>query len=116
MNKRQLGTDYEERASEFLMGLGYEILCRNYRNKKGEIDIIAIDNNVLVFVEVKYRQNKSYGYSIEAVNTRKQMIIYRVAEGFLSYKKEYYGMPCRFDVIGFDDENINHIKNAFGGM
>ena len=74
-----------------------DLSCRNYRNKKGEIDIIAKDNNVLVFVEVKYRQNKSYGYSSEAVNTRKQMIIYRVAEGYLTYNKEYYGMPCRFD-------------------
>ena len=116
MNKRQLGTDYEERACDFLSGLGYEILCRNYRNKKGEIDIIAKDEGVLVFVEVKYRQNHSYGYSAEAVDNRKQMIIYRVAEGFLAYKKEFYGMPCRFDVIGFDDGNINHIKNAFGGM
>ena len=53
MNKRQLGTDYEERACDFLSGLGYEILCRNYRNKKGEIDIIAKDEGVLVFVEVK---------------------------------------------------------------
>lgn len=116
MNKRQLGTDYEERACKYLKSIGYEILCKNYRNKKGEIDIIAIDNDTLVFVEVKYRQSKSYGYSAEAVNTKKQMTIYRVAEGYIAYKKEYYCKPCRFDVIAFDEDRINHIKNAFGGM
>lgn len=116
MNKRQLGSDYEDRACEYLTSQGYEILDRNFRNKKGEIDIVAKDNGCIVFVEVKYRHNTSYGYSSEAVNTRKQMIIYRVAEGYLSYRKEYYGMPCRFDVIGFDDNKLNHIKNAFGGI
>ena len=116
MNKRQLGTDYEDKACEYLSKIGYEILDRNFRSRKGEIDIIARENSTIVFVEVKYRQSKAYGYSTEAVDTKKQMIIYRVAEGYLSYKKEYFGMPCRFDVIGFDDGRINHIKNAFGGM
>ena len=116
MNKRQLGNEYEEKACEYLVNMGYEILDRNFRNKKGEIDIIAKDKDYIVFIEVKYRHSKAYGYSSEAVNARKQMVIYRVAEGYLNYRKEYYGMPCRFDVIGFDDENICHIKNAFGGM
>ena len=116
MNKRQLGTDYEDMACEYLQNAGYIILERNFRSKKGEIDIIAKDKDVIVFVEVKYRQNNAYGYSAEAVNYKKQTIIYRVAEAYLAYKKEYYGMPCRFDVIGFDSDKLNHIKNAFGGM
>lgn len=116
MNKRQLGADYEDKACEYLESKGYIILDRNFRNKNGEIDIIAKDKECLVFIEVKYRQNKTYGYSTEAVNYRKQAIIYRVAENYLSYKSEYYGMPCRFDVIGFDNDNLNHIKNAFGGI
>ena len=116
MNKRKLGNDYEDKACEYLLSEGYEILDRNFRSKKGEIDIVARDKNVLVFIEVKYRRSKEYGYSAEAVNTKKQMVIYRVAEVYLAYKKEYYGMPCRFDVIGFDDKKLNHIKNAFGGI
>lgn len=116
MNKRQLGTDYEDMACKYLQNKGYIILERNFRSKKGEIDIIAKDNDVLVFVEVKYRRNNSYGYSAEAVNNKKQTVIYRVAEAYLAYRKEYYGMPCRFDVIGFDSDKLNHIKNAFGGM
>lgn len=116
MNKRRLGTDYEGKACEYLKGNGYEILCRNFRSKKGEIDIIALDNDVLVFVEVKFRQSNTYGYSSEAVNLKKQTVIYRVAEGYLSYNKQYEGMTCRFDVVGFDNGKITHIKNAFGGM
>ena len=111
MNKRQLGTDYEDIASDYLQKAGYVILERNFRSKKGEIDIIAKEKNVIVFVEVKFRQSNSYGYSAEAVNYKKQMIIYRVAEAYLAYKKEFYGMPCRFDVIGFDNNKISHIKN-----
>ena len=116
MNKRQLGTDYEDIACDYLQKAGYVILDRNFRSKKGEIDIIVKEKNVIVFVEVKFRQSNSYGYSAEAVNYKKQMIIYRVAEAYLAYKKEFYGMPCRFDVIGFDNNKISHIKNAFGGM
>ena len=93
MNKRQLGTDYEDIACDYLQKAGYVILDRNFRSKKGEIDIIAKEKNVIVFVEVKFRQSNSYGYSAEAVNYKKQMIIYRVAEAYLAYKKEFYNAP-----------------------
>lgn len=115
MNKRMLGTDYENKACEYLENEGYEILERNFRSKKGEIDIIARDGQYIVFVEVKYRYNNNFGYSVEAVDARKQMIIYKVAEGYLSYTNNAE-VPCRFDVIGFDNNKINHIKNAFGGL
>ena len=115
MNKRMLGTDYENKACEYLESEGYEILERNFRSKKGEIDIIAKDGQYIVFVEVKYRYNNAFGYSVEAVDIRKQMIIYKVAESYLNYTNNV-AVPCRFDVIGFDDNKINHIKNAFGGI
>ena len=76
MNKRQLGTDYEDIACDYLQKAGYVILDRNFRSKKGEIDIVAKDNDVIVFVEVKYRKSNSYGYSAEAVNYKKQMSLY----------------------------------------
>ena len=115
MNKRKLGNDYEDKACEYLESIGYTILERNFRSKKGEIDIIAKDKATIVFVEVKYRQSNSFGYSIEAVNLKKQSVIYKVAENYLNYIKKVE-VPCRFDVIGFDNDKINHIKNAFGGM
>lgn len=116
MNKRQLGNDYEVRACKYLEEQGYTIIRRNFRIHKGEIDIIAEDKDCLVFVEVKYRGGYGFGYSAEAVDIHKQRIIYRVAEAYITLNKKYNGKQCRFDVIAFDDENLTHIKNAFGGL
>lgn len=113
MNKREVGASYEEAAADYLEGLGYVILERNYHNHYGEIDIIAKDGKVLVAVEVKYRKNAHYGDPLEAVDFRKQK---RVSRTFFVYYalKGYENIPCRFDVIalnGFGE--IHHIKNAF---
>ena len=74
-NKRVTGADNEQRATEYLIDNGYSILERNFRNKTGEIDIIAKKDNYIVFVEVKYRSNNKYGYAVEAVNYKKQQIV-----------------------------------------
>lgn len=58
MNKKEIGKDKEEIAKNFLINLGYEWICSNFRTKSGEIDLIFKDNNILVAVEVKYRKNK----------------------------------------------------------
>ena len=115
-NKRQLGTKYEKMAAAYLKKpeLGYKLLEANYRCFFGEIDLIAKDKDTVVFCEVKYRQNGRQGNPLEAVNYRKQQIIYKCAMNYMTfiYKKE---APCRFDVIGFQGDQICHIKNAFQG-
>ncbi|MBQ2745673.1 MAG: YraN family protein [Lachnospiraceae bacterium] len=116
MNKRQLGTTYEDKACEYLEQKGYKIIERNFRAYKGEIDIIAKDGQYLVFVEVKFRAKNSFGYSAEAVGIHKQRIIYAVAENYLALHQKYRESPCRFDVIAIDNNVINHITNAFGGL
>lgn len=116
MNNRQLGNDYEISACEYLEKQGYRIVERNFRIHRGEIDIIALDDDVLVFVEVKYRRKNSFGYSAEAVGIHKQRIIYAVAENYLALHQKYRESPCRFDVIAIDNNVINHITNAFGGL
>ena len=113
VNKRATGTDNEQRATEYLIDNGYSILERNFRNKTGEIDIIAKNDNLIVFVEVKYRSSKKYGYAVEAVSYRKQQIIRQVAMYYLTTRYKSYDIPCRFDVIGIDGTDITHIKNAF---
>lgn len=113
-NTREIGTKYEELAASYLKAQGYEILKRNYRNSYGEIDIIARDHAVLVFVEVKYRGTKTYGDPLDAVDRRKQRKISRTA--FRYYVNHGYetGVPCRFDVIAlYMDGSIKQIKNAF---
>lgn len=111
-NNREIGSVYEKLAGKYLEGLGYKILEYNFLCRQGEIDIVAKDENTLVFVEVKYRKNKSMVKSVEAVNYTKQKKICKTANYYI-YKKEYSDQGCRFDVIGFDGDEITHIKEAF---
>ena len=112
MNRRETGTQYEERAAEYLIAQNYQILERNYRIRSGEIDIIARDGTVLVFIEVKYRKNDESGNPLEVVDIRKQRKIIKVARYYL-YQKKYGDVPCRFDVVGICGSHIEHIKDAF---
>ena len=72
MNKKEIGNNGENKAQEYLERIGYFIVGRNFKCKFGEIDIIAIDKNELVFVEVKTRGSKKYGEAREAVNKYKK--------------------------------------------
>lgn len=109
-NKRQIGTKYEQIAAEYLKKQGYRILQLNYRCYAGEMDIIAIDQECLVFCEVKYRY--CYHTALEAVDDRKQARISRCASCYLT-ENYITNRDCRFDVIGIEREEIIHIKNAF---
>lgn len=100
-------------AKNFLEKNGYKVLATNYKNKIGEIDIIAQINNVLVFVEVKARESLKYGHPREAVNFYKQQKIRQVATAYLMQNKLYDKINVRFDVIDILGEKITHIENAF---
>jgi putative endonuclease len=93
-----LGQIGEEMAAAFLKRAGYKILVRNYRQKCGEIDIIAEENGTLVFVEVKTRNNMSFGPPFAAVTEKKQRQISRVAQDYLARHK-LFDRPARFDVV-----------------
>lgn len=113
MNKRIIGAQYEQTACDYLKTKGYRIAERNYRCKAGEIDIIAWDGKILVFIEVKYRKNLKMGSPLEAVDKRKQTTIRRVAAYYLYEKRLSFEMPVRFDVVGILGEKIELIKDAF---
>ena len=91
-NRRAIGTEYETLACEYLTRHGYQILCRNFRCRQGEIDIIARDRDYLVFIEVKYRRDEHEGDPAEAVDYRKQKKISRVAE-YYCWKKRKLNQP-----------------------
>jgi len=119
MNKKELGQKGEEIAVQYLEDKGYEILQRNYRYGRGEIDVIAKDpqDGYTVFVEVKTRQNLDFGAPEYAINRKKQLQVKKIAELYLA-DKEIYELDCRFDVIAIvlgDGKNpdINHYENAF---
>lgn len=110
-NKKE-GAIGEFDAKSYLEKKKYKILQTNYKNKIGEIDLIAKDGEYIVFVEVKNRSSLAFGRPAEAVDERKQYKIRRVAQGYL-HEKHLYDVPCRFDVIEVLGEEINHIKDAF---
>lgn len=102
----------ENKAVKYLTDKGYEILETNYKNKLGEIDIIAKDDTRIVFVEVKARATAKYGYPREAVNEYKQRKIKMVAESYLKSKR-LLNSYIRFDVIEILAGNITHLIAAF---
>lgn len=112
MNKRAVGAAYEAKAAKHLESLGYRILERNYRCRTGEIDLVAMHEGCLVFVEVKYRQDAHAGYGAEAVTWRKRQQIVKTARWYLM-EKHVSERPCRFDVVSFLGEDIQVIQNAF---
>ncbi|MCD7841769.1 MAG: YraN family protein [Lachnospiraceae bacterium] len=113
MNKRAVGTEYEALAAAFLEKRGYRIICRNYRCRMGEIDLIARHEGYLVFIEVKYRANGRDGSALEAVDSRKQQRIIRVARWYLMERHMPEDFPVRFDVVAFDGDQIRVIRDAF---
>ncbi len=113
MNKRRVGEIYERRAEAFLEERGLRILCRNFRNRYGEIDIVARDGETTVFVEVKYRRDAGKGTPQEAVDYRKQRKICRVSDYYRMMHKMGDFSPVRFDVVAICGEEISWFRNAF---
>ena len=111
-NKRATGTKYEHIAGRFLQSKGYEIIQYNYYGPHGEIDIIALDGDYIVFLEVKYRKKGRRYSSLKAIDKKKQQRIINCACFYL-LKNNLNNVPCRFDVIGIEGNELIHIKNAF---
>lgn len=113
-NNAEKGRLGEDTACRYLQECGYTILERNWHySKNAEIDIIAKENNTLVFVEVKTRANLNYGHPFEAINSLKIQKIHKAITGYLAQSKFKY-KSYRFDgiaVIGFNNPHIEHIKN-----
>ena len=114
--RQQFGKESESLAVRYLKKNGYKILEQNYRNKLGEIDIIAKEKGVLVFVEVKARKTLFYGSPKWAVTPKKQRKISMVALYYLKSTKQTH-VKARFDVVALsltkDNPGIEIIKNAF---
>lgn len=116
MNHIDLGRFGENYAKEYLISKKYLILEKNYRNKYGEIDIIAYSEQFVVFVEVKTRKNTRFGTPVESVDYKKQKKLQLIALKYIYDKKINYIQP-RFDIIEIlireEKASLNHIKNAF---
>lgn len=113
MNKREVGSRYEESAAACLTKMGYQVLERNYRCRQGEIDLICRQGKHLVFAEVKYRADEKKGSPAEAVDMRKQGRIRRTALVYLCSRGYSEETPCRFDVVSILGNRIEVIQDAF---
>jgi putative endonuclease len=113
--KKLLGREGEDLAARFLIKQGYRILERNYGTRSGEIDLIALHDGAVVFVEVKTRTSDVFGAPELAVTPRKQQRMVKAALAYIKYKK-LHQVPCRFDVVAITsaaEQEVELIRNAF---
>ncbi len=111
-----MGHKGEDMAAEYLQQKGYCILDRNWTNKgRKELDIVATNDDIIIFVEVKTRKAGSIATPISAVDDRKQHRIVLAADSYL--KSHHIDLPFRFDVIGIvynaEASRIDHYEDAF---
>ena len=113
---QQFGKRSEQLAAEFLMRMGYRILETNYRSTVGEIDIIAMEKGIIVFIEVKARSSSRFGSAKAAVTRAKQRKISMAALDYLKRNGQVHA-SARFDVVAIDTAggktDIEVVKNAF---
>jgi putative endonuclease len=97
--KQLLGQAAENIAADFLRAQGLEILERNYLRRLGELDIVALDHDVLVIAEVRTRSSDRYGGAAASVDSRKQQRLIRAASQLLQERRDLSRLRVRFDVI-----------------
>ena len=113
MHSVDLGKKGEEQAAAALEAAGMEIIAKNVRSRQGEVDIVAVDGETIVFVEVKAwsvygMEDLQYG-----LNLKKQRKIIETAKYFLSINRKYSRMAIRFDVIFVKKDSVTHLASAF---
>jgi putative endonuclease len=112
-SSRSSGSSGEEEAARYLEERRYAIVARNFRSRRGEVDIIAEKGGTLVFVEVKKRSDGALDTLEYSVNEKKQRRIIETANYFLFNNRKYNSMGIRFDVIFVSPEGITHLESAF---
>lgn len=117
MSTRQRGDHVELFAENHLKKQGLTLIEKNFNSRFGEIDLIMLDKSALVFVEVRFRANTSYGSGAETVNFRKQQKIIKTAQLYLQANKKMQQRDCRFDVVSVtlaaQEPLIEWHQNAF---
>lgn len=117
-NTAMRGDTAEALAEKFLIAQGLRTQCKNYRCKLGEIDLIMMQGDTLIFVEVRLRNNPNFSTAAESVTARKQQKIIRAAQLYLQQKQLTDRIACRFDIVAFSDNHPDAtpewIPNAFG--
>jgi len=113
MDRMRIGLEAEQQATDFLASLGWVILARNVRSKLGELDIVARDQDVTVFVEVRARGPGAWESALESVTREKARRVVRAARWYAATR----GLegPLRIDVVAVQDGRLAHVVNALPG-
>ena len=116
-NPYSIGRGAERLAERFLVRRGLTLVARNFRCRRGEIDLVMRDADSLVFVEVRRRRSRAFGGGLESVDESKRARLVAAAEFFLMTNRIGDDRPCRFDVVAIDGPSrqatIEWIRDAF---
>jgi putative endonuclease len=117
-SKQISGQHAEDLAQRYLQTRGMRLISRNWACRSGELDLVMLDGDTVVFVEVRYRRHVAWGGALESVDRRKQQKLISAAQLFLQKEHRWSKYPCRFDVVAIGasasaTEEPNWIRNAF---
>ncbi len=114
-NTRIIGAKGEDIASSYLTSKGYRIIDRNFQTKLGELDIVAEKGEFIIFIEVKYRSNLSFGYPYEAVNSHKLFKLKKMVEVYMLVNK--VKKQAKVEILSIWEENgetkIKHYTDLY---
>jgi putative endonuclease len=108
----RVGLEGERAVARYLAESGYRILEKNYRSGHREIDIIAMKDDVIAFVEVKKRTGNRFGSGLESITPSKRNHICAAAKRYV-HSRGLYDRNVRFDVVSIDGDELRHVENAF---
>ncbi len=113
-----VGEHWEKQALEHLLAKGLEPVEENFRCRMGEIDLIMLEGDCLVFIEVRYRRHSRFATAAESVDGMKQRKLIRTAAAYLANNPQYHALPVRFDVIAIDADSseqctLQWLRDAF---
>ena len=114
LTTKQTGDAWEAQARRWLEGKGLRFIAANVHGRGGEIDLIMKDGQVIVFIEVRFRQSSRFGGAAASVTLAKQHKLLQTAHLWLArHNGSFDTVDCRFDVLAFTGNEIEWLQNAF---
>ena len=117
-SSQQTGKDAERLALRHLEQQGLRLLAQNWACRRGELDLVMLDGDTVVFVEVRYRKHAQWGGALASIDGSKRQKLILAAQFFLQKEHRWADCPCRFDVVAMESTpsgtaDLTWLKNAF---
>lgn len=115
--RKDAGENGENAALTHLQQAGLKLISKNYRFRGGELDLVMLEKQTLVFIEVRFRRNRDFGGALASVTAKKQQRMMLTAQHFLQSHPEYQSLRARFDVVSLEGSRTNTtlqwVRDAF---